>query len=504
MQCPCFYFLLAVVLALPPIFITMLPAYDTAARYAPMAQAFAAGDWAYAFHPRIPPLFPILGGGLVWLLRCDAFMGVRLASLLLFALSVFPLFALFRRFLPLKATCFGMLFYLFCHPLLQYVYEGLRDNGKTLAFALAAWALLSLWESPRRWRYYLILGCAVALGALFRAELLVILGALFIVSAVRECCKKQIPYRTILGGIVALLLLTPVAAINYHFTKIPVVDVRLIGFLPDMAQRATENIQRNKSLSVPAEAPPPIEHRDLTTGEYLNALFAGFYPPYLAAILLGAAWRLKRKEWQTQETVLAGIVLGNAIITALLILLGERYLYLSKRYLLPALPLAFGWGGYFAVSLWNFCREHYRKWFPVTVAVLIFVVCAGLLYGAALGALVRNVTSKKAYAKNRAVFECAESIKQDYQGSRRGERVFLLNSYRSNLRPFVVAPPALDLSPALAGGSRVFSNHLADYIVMSSQENPPSSRWRRVAEIVRFRHETFVIWGRSHTRGKEK
>lgn len=35
-----------------------IPADDTATRYAPMAQAFAEGDWLYAFHPHSGVFFP--------------------------------------------------------------------------------------------------------------------------------------------------------------------------------------------------------------------------------------------------------------------------------------------------------------------------------------------------------------------------------------------------------------------------------------------------------------
>ena len=35
---------------------------DTAVRYAPMADAFAAGNWEYAFHPRVNCLHPLISG----------------------------------------------------------------------------------------------------------------------------------------------------------------------------------------------------------------------------------------------------------------------------------------------------------------------------------------------------------------------------------------------------------------------------------------------------------
>ncbi|MBS1372115.1 MAG: hypothetical protein HPZ91_19395 [Lentisphaeria bacterium] len=502
-QQPLLYFLMAVILALPPVFLTVLPASDVASRYAPMAAAFADGEWAYAFHPRVPPLLPVLGGVFAFLFRCDGFLGVRLASLLLYAFAVFPLFALFRRILPLRAACWGVLFYLFCHPLLQYAGEGLRDNGKTLALALAAWALLSLWGSPRRLRYYLWLGAGIGIGSLFRTELLVAAGLLLPVAAIRECLKKQVPWRTFAGGVVALLLLLPVVAVNRHFTGYPVPDVRLAAWLQQREKRAVAAPAaapaRGAAVSgraAPAEAaPPPVPRRNLGILEYLHVLFEGFYPAYLLPVLLGAAWRIRRRQWSVEESVLACVVAGNAVVTALLILLGERYFYLSKRYLLPAAPLAFGWGGYFAISLWEYCRGRWRKWFPVPVAVLIFVVCAGILYGAALGPVIRGFTSGKQCARKNAVLTCAEAFRKDYRGESRGERRFLLTNYRSNRRPFVVVPDAVDAAPMLAGGSRVFDRRMADYLVLAPEAAPPSPEWRRIAEVPGYRDERHVIWG---------
>lgn len=104
---PWFYFLLALMLALPLVFLTTVPPVDVASRYVPMATAFADGNWAYAFHPRVPVLFPVLGGGFVFLTGCDGFFGVKLASTLLFALAVFPLFALFLRILSRKYAVWG-------------------------------------------------------------------------------------------------------------------------------------------------------------------------------------------------------------------------------------------------------------------------------------------------------------------------------------------------------------------------------------------------------------
>ena len=205
-----------------------------------------------------------------------------------------------------------MIFYLFCHLLLQYAGEGVRDNGKTLSIALAAWALLSLWDS-RDVRWYLLLGAAVGLGFLFRTELLVVGGCLLLTAAVRECRKRRIPWRSCLGGVVVLLMLTPVTAVNRHFTGYPVPDVRLALWLwardaQFAAPRASVEEKAVTSAAVPGRpdsrnrthsrliesGAPPVVQRNLDAGEYLGDLFRGFYPPFLLPVLPGIAWRVSR------------------------------------------------------------------------------------------------------------------------------------------------------------------------------------------------------------------
>ena len=46
---------------------------DTAKFYAPMARAFAAGNYERAFYPTIPPLMPVLGGLKAKLISFDGF-----------------------------------------------------------------------------------------------------------------------------------------------------------------------------------------------------------------------------------------------------------------------------------------------------------------------------------------------------------------------------------------------------------------------------------------------
>ena len=146
-------FLLALALGLGLAAINVFPAPDVATRYAPMAEAFAAGEWNYAFHPRIPMLHQTLAGCFCWLFGISGFAGCRLAAVLVFALCVFPLYSLFRLVWNERVAWIGTFLYVICAELQQIAGEGLRDNLKTLAVALVALALVVLCRIVKTARY---------------------------------------------------------------------------------------------------------------------------------------------------------------------------------------------------------------------------------------------------------------------------------------------------------------------------------------------------------------
>ena len=70
------------------VWLNYLPLRDVATRYAPMAEAFAEGNFAYAFHPRVPPLQVICGGVVAWIFRCNGFIALKTVSALWFTGSI--------------------------------------------------------------------------------------------------------------------------------------------------------------------------------------------------------------------------------------------------------------------------------------------------------------------------------------------------------------------------------------------------------------------------------
>lgn len=108
---------------------------DTMSRYAPMADAFARGEWQLAFHPRFGVLFQCVAGSLAFLglpgdVACQA---TAIGMLMLAGVAMwFVSYRLFGR----EAAWWTFALVVLCDVFLGNAMDGLRDPVKCLSFAL--------------------------------------------------------------------------------------------------------------------------------------------------------------------------------------------------------------------------------------------------------------------------------------------------------------------------------------------------------------------------------
>ncbi len=199
------------------------PAADTLTRYAPAAEAFACGDWKYAFHPRFGVFFTAFAGMLVFITGLTGAGACKLAGVLLFSLSVFPLYSLFLQVWRKQTAGFGVILYILCSHLLRYAANGVRDNGKTLALALIACGLVGLTRKRLTWRNCFLLAGGSALLTVIRGEGALI--ALFCLGwgmvLLRRDWKKLL-----LTPLFCLILVLPQLCYNYMVIGYPVPELR--------------------------------------------------------------------------------------------------------------------------------------------------------------------------------------------------------------------------------------------------------------------------------------
>lgn len=184
-------------------------AADMTFRYAPMADAFARGEWDLAFHPRFGVLFMTLSGSISWLTGLDGICACQVSSLLLLSLSIVPIWCVVRDVFDERAAWISAVMVLAAAEVFVYAIDGLRDTGRTLGMALCAFAFVR----NRSW--------ALALGLLIlsalRTDLLsvsgIILGVWWLWKLVRREWRALLLPTT--GWLLGVLLM---CALNHAYT----------------------------------------------------------------------------------------------------------------------------------------------------------------------------------------------------------------------------------------------------------------------------------------------
>jgi len=217
----------AVIYGLTVMQLNFIPADDTALRYAPMANEFAAGNYSNAFHPMYGTIFSVLGGSLCLVTGIDGFRGCQAAAVLLWAVSVFPLYFLFCRIWEKNTAFAGAVLYLLCSHLQRYFMVGLRDNGRTLGMSLIALGLIAVFQRENRFRYYLAIAAGGVVLAGLRADGFLLALTALAAGGVLEIrlCKWRC-WRSICAVLLFFILLIPQFYMTWCWTGIAMPSTR--------------------------------------------------------------------------------------------------------------------------------------------------------------------------------------------------------------------------------------------------------------------------------------
>ncbi len=530
----------ALLMAVPLAIYWDIPQRDVLTRYAPMAEALAAGEWQLAVHPRIPPLVPWLAGAVAALLPISGFVALKIVSVTAYVLTVFPLWAIFRRTFNEKAALAGCFFYVFCSHIVRLSMSGLRENVKCFLLVLAAYGLILAWQERKRLAGYLIFGVAGAGMAMTRDDSILVALLLGIALLVHEAITlKRFPWRSLTAGILALFLFLPVLVINYRQIGYPVPSFRFVPYmrswLPEYAftsKPATEQPPAKptvkptpkptekpalkpvakpvpkpvvKPVSQPSPPTPSPEHEG-TLWEYLASIAYGFYFYFTIASLVMIVLRIRRKEWRGEETILLSVIFGHTALILLQIWIADHKLEVSSRYLLPSAPLAFGWTALMAFQLYDWSRLFFRrKWCLTVVVVLIAGAAVGLFFDA-IGPLLKKYHSRRHAPLRRLALQWSDLIRMEYTGPARREPIQLdLISYKSFRRPLVSCAGLEELG-YLSGGEcleitpedSVRQRIPADYLAGNYPLGAPIPQFRgyRVRLTATDYDSQFVLWER--------
>ncbi|MCP3967426.1 MAG: glycosyltransferase family 39 protein [Lentisphaerae bacterium] len=490
-----FCFTMALLLIMVLLLLSDIPQRDVAFRYAPMAEAFAKGNWAFAFHPKVPPLHPLLAGIITSVFSCSGFTACKIISGLFFSLSIFPVFGLFRKIFSEKIAFIASFMAILCPYLIRLGYSGLRDSAKEFAVMLTAYAVVAIFSNRNKIINYLFFGFGIGMLNLIRVENIALAGVALIfifLLDLQQNFKFRIPYRWGFAFIISLLMLAPVLYYNYQVVGLPAPELRtaeMIGkIFPVISNhKASMKYQHQQNSVLTAAAlqqihsksnisqsqlpemtvnPSYIKATPKMAGKFIKNLIKGFFPLFFIFVIPVIYFRIKNKQWKQEETVVLVFFLLNIVVVIAPILLIERYLYVSDRYLITAIPLTFGWSAVGVAELYKFLNGR----LPSLVLKLSVVgIIAGLILDGA-NPIIKSFTSRKKRTARKATLAIAEWIKEDFKREQQQVTVKqYLDHYVSYKRPLVSADK-LPVLGYLAGGQNVnLDNAKKDYIISSKK-----------------------------------
>lgn len=540
----CFAALAALLLV--PLIIDVMPQRDVAFRYAPMAEAFRDGDFTYAFHPRTGFLHTFTAGIFAWVFQCSGFMACKFSSLLFMALSVFPLYALMRRVYSLFMAEICTIVFVLASQLQRLGWSGLRDAHKCFLILLAGYALVVIYQQREKWMGYICLGASVGLGIVTRGDLVLLMSLLFFWGIVMELKRKTFPLRSVCGAVLAVILALPAVVLNWYLAGVAVPEIRfawifrklmhrypgledtlplialslVAAFLAAWAVRRIYDLGFGKILGWAAAAVwlfllirqcrSEDFYLEVPVRVYLGSILQGFFPVYAITGLVGIGFRLARKQWTREESILATLLFGHAILVCSQIILNDNFLYVSSRYLVPAMPLELGWSVTGILVLWELLTRPVRAGHPKLVqnvgCIAFALAVCGFLFDF-YHPVIREYFSEKGRNYRRQVASIAEAIKNDYRGPAQfrpevdpGLYIPKLNpavlylSRRKNKQVLKPDSGRVTISAYLARGRVTEKLAEADYVVEKYDENNRLPAGLHQLCEVDFGKEKYRIW----------
>ncbi len=523
---PFLFFALTIALCLPLVFWSDIPQRDVAARYIPMVNAFASGDFLYAFHPRTGFCHTVFAGILAWLFHFDGFMAVKISSLFFMALAVFPLYGLTRRIYSERVAVFTLLAYVLSSQVMRLAYSGLRDSCKVFFILLAAYGLIVIFQERRKLSGYLLLAVAAAGGVLTRGDLVGFMALLLLWGIVMEYALKRFPWRSLYGSLLAFLLCLPAILLHAWAVGAAVPEMRfavifekgfgrapmtsdtvflfaaglVLLFLFALGVRKIVDGRHASKIAFASAAvlfvgtlgftvlSKDFQARGLAF-DFLDGVVKGFFPVMAFFAIAGIVFRIRRKEWKKEDSILAALLIGHNVLLILQIFFFDKYLYVAIRYLLPAVPLELPWAvlGLMEIRRLLLCRVSGPRTRTVLTSILLFLLGALLLFDLARPVL-GCCAKKKEIMEQNAIKQVSEIIRSDYRGPLKSKPPRGFKSYTSGNLPRIcyviyvqekknLKPDEgkITLSAYFSGGRAVDSALDAEYIVVRSEKSEPEA-----------------------------
>ena len=500
------FFIAAVVIYTPLLIWNEWPQRDVAFRYAPMAEAFARGDFQYAFHPRCQMMLPLCAGIVCAVSGCSGLMGCKVAALAFFILGALPLFAIAKVIFDRKTAIGAVILYLFCfHIIDELVVTGVRDILKCFFLLWMSRELLMIHLERGSRRHYAALGLSCGLSVCIRGEMLFIAAAVLLISGVLDGLKNRWLWRSALGLLCAVAgasveILTNLAVSGYAIpssrfvaifqnafhTDPTVVRFYLYVVLPSFplylaachaAVFMLTDPLRKKLLcgaaAVAAVAATVYIVRNTPTDtrgglvKFFRGIHGGCAPVFYPPALLGLLTVLWQKRGNASQRLILSLFFLFGGMVVLQIIFHDRCYYVSSRYLLPAVPLILPWSAIGIHTLWELLKFTKIPYPRVVAAVSVTFAVVLAVYLGYRTEVLNHCREKE--VKDWAIIQ---KLKRKLLMEKRFfyKPAFDISYYRPNVKPtvFPYKISYYSVSLFLAGCSETNSPNQADFIITNT------------------------------------
>lgn len=214
-------------LALAVVAIWPAVANDTVNRFAPMAEAFADGNWREAFHPRFGLLFQAMSGTLVRLTGLNGLTACAVVSTGVWAFAAVLLFGLAERCLGRRAAWVAVILYLTAMTPFYWALRGVREPLRLLGTLLMIVGVLDVGCRGVSRKALLAASFGLAVLCLSRCDTIVFAAVLGLAFAVRNRFRRE----TFALAAVGVAALQPMCMLVYAWTGWWVPMPHLVKFL---------------------------------------------------------------------------------------------------------------------------------------------------------------------------------------------------------------------------------------------------------------------------------
>ena len=535
----CCIFVLTILLYLLQIFLRDAVLRDVALRYAPMAECFAAGDFRYAFHPRVQSLHPLISGCICYISGCSGFTGVQLSSLLFFGLCVFPLYNLLKTVFDRKVAGWGTLLLPLASQVAAISVSGLRESHKMFALLLITLGVVTVFKERERYRGYLLTGIGCGLAFCIRTDLVLPSLCLLSGTGAMAFAAQRSLRRPLAGLFAALPFFVWETAVNFYISGHAVPGSHWLRFMREFAPWtmtpagmciavlsgiiffAVFSIAGGCLLKTSVkEKIPAVIFITLAVITVINiagvlssvtglnftekmkllfhfagSVFHGLNLPLFLTAAMGFWVLNKQKKADETQKILLFIFLFFIGATLFQIIVLEHKLYVSKRYLLPYSLLLAGWsvcGIAFCGKIIERKTGNYGKVLLKILWIIFPAICLLHAYS--------NVLEYKFERDKKIQLQTLKNIsaliKKSYTGPAYFTPEFSFFEYRGNRCPKIAfSLPGKTCSIAYSsGGSIVRQDGKPDFYVAHAGEKFSEKKWRKIAGNLPFGKIRLNVW----------